>query len=422
MFTRYFSPELSVSEQLNQLSHLRLFYLFCEFFVIGICQFYFKFELPWVMLWPQVLLHVLTSSTFYFLSRRGRALSSLVIFYSILLDILLFGGLLYFSGGVTNGAVSILLIPVATGAALLSWRRALLVAVFACAVYSSLMFYSWPAAQNVHMHHGAQSFSTHLIGMWLTFILSCLLLVWFIGAQSERVKHKQQKLSALRESQLRDEQLIAIATFAANAAHDLATPLSSIGLLCDELKDEPGKAGLDTLIEQVNECRQIVQNISHQAILNKADSKQRRIVYEYLDKLCERWLVTRPDIVMHKIIDKGLTHAHFTPDAALQSALINILDNAADASLDNGSDQLHLTVTINAGFICIQITDKGAGIDAKYIESLGKEPVESDSGLGLGQFLANATIGRFGGNVWRSSNSYGTQTLVRLPLGDIDDK
>ena len=65
----------------------------------------------------------------------------------------------------------------------------------------------------------------------------------------------------------------------------------------------------------------------------------------------------------------------------------------------------------------LKITDFGRGIADELLESLGREPVQSkQDGMGLGQFLANATIGRFGGNVWRISSSNGTQTVITLPL------
>lgn len=417
MISRIFSPELSVSEQLSQLNNLRLFYLASEIFVIAISQFYFEFDLAWQYIWPIVFTHILLTVAYLWQARQKSQMAGSVIYQSILADISLFAGLLYFSGGATNGAISILLLPVATGAALLSWRQSLSLALIAIGAYSILMFYFSPLSENPHAHHQTETFSTHLIGMWLTFIFSCLLLVWFIGSQSQAVREKQQKLSHLRETQLRDEQLIAIATFSANAAHDLATPLSTISLLCDELKHEEGKEGIDTLIEQVEHCREIVQSISHKAILNKSNIKQQEPVLDYFDTLVQRWLVTRPDIVMKKQFNTILQGKTFLPDAGLESALTNILDNAADASLDNGVSELGFSVELENQTLKIQIRDFGAGVSDELLQSLGKEPVKSaGQGLGLGQFLANATIGRCGGNVWRQSDNNGTLTLIQLPL------
>ena len=423
---KIFSPELSVKDQLHQLIKLRLFYLLTEILVVAIGQTQFDSELPWFYIWLAVFGHVALTSGYYILSRYKEQISPHYLFQTILIDILAFSSLLYFTGGATNGAVSILLLPVATAAALFNWRLSLLLGAVAIACYSILMFNYWPVTVDPHAHHQLdqqldsqqQGFSFHLLGMWLTFIFSCLLLVWFIGQQSHAVRVKHQSLSALRENQLRDEQLIAIATFAANAAHDLATPLSSISLLCDELKHDEGKEGVDTLIEQVELCRKIVQSISHKAILNKSNINQNEAITVYFARLVERWLVTRPDIILDFEQSDALQKRMFNPDSGLESALTNILDNAADASIGNGANQLDVSIKLSQkNELEITIDDFGRGIDDELRETLGKEPVQSkQDGMGLGQFLANATIGRFGGNVWRQSSDNGTQTLITLPL------
>lgn len=417
-----FSPELSGKEQLQQLLVLRLFYLALEIAVLAASQYQANTDLPWHYLWLVVFLHASTVFGYFFTSRYQTEVSEVFVFQTILADILFFSGLFYFAGGASNGAVSSLLLPVATAAALFRWRFALSLAFAAIACYTLLMWFSFPIAADEHAHHMHQAandsqFNMHLWAMWATFVFSCLLLVWFIGLQSAAIRRKQKSLSMLRENQLRDEQLIAIATFAANAAHDLATPLSSISLLCDELKTEPGKEGVDTLISQVQLCRQIVQSISHQAIQNKDNLLVAQQVDDYFDALVARWLVTRPDIVLEFALASSVKNHSFYPDVSLESAITNVLDNAAQASLTNGANQLKLDIHCDNEQIFIEILDNGQGIDEQLIDVLGKEPVDSSvHGLGLGQFLANSTIGRAGGSVWRETSSDGTQTLITLPI------
>ena len=416
---KIFSPDLSVKEQLQQLFVLRLFYLVSEIIVVGLAQSQFDITLPWSLIWLIVIAHLVLTNGYYLISRRQNEVSSHYLYQSILIDILMFSGLLYFSGGATNGAVSILLLPVATAAALFTWRASLSLAVIAIGCYSVLMWHYYPMTDNVHAHHQPQEFSIHLLAMWFTFIFSCLLLVWFIGLQSHLVRQKNEKLSTFRENQLRDEQLIAIATFAANAAHDLATPLSSISLLSDELKHEEGKEGIDTLIDQVELCRTIVQSISHKAIMNKSKINQSTGVANYFGDLIERWLITRPEIILDVEHHRFANDVVFTPDSGLESAMTNILDNAADASVQNGQSRLNLSLALNQSKeVVIKIRDFGIGIDDDLINLLGKEPVQSNhDGMGLGQFLANSTIQRCGGKVWRHSGVNGTQTEITLPLG-----
>lgn len=422
MITKIFSPDLSNKEQLRQLVVLRLFYLLSEVIAMAAAQWWSDVDLPWMAMWALVLTHILLTAGYYLFSRTRVEITVPYLMQTILIDLFLFTALLYLSGGATNGAVSILLLPVATAASLFRWRLSVPLALLAIGCYSVLMFYFRPVADTGHMHHQMEmgSSSAHLLGMWFAFIFSCLLLVWFIGQQSNVVREKNKNISALREEQLRDEQLIAIATFAANAAHDLATPLSSISLLCEEVKEDlPGdQEGIDMLITQVELCRSIVQSISHKAILNHSNISQDQAIGDYFQQLIERWLVTRPDINLDMALQEQLSHITFRADAGLESAMTNILDNAANASVANGFDNLNLQLEITEDqAIRLKITDFGSGIDDELISKLGKAPVTSKAdGLGLGQFLANSTIERNGGNVWRKSSDSGTETLITLPL------
>ncbi|MFT4929767.1 MAG: two-component system sensor histidine kinase RegB [Phenylobacterium sp.] len=442
MIIKIFSPDLSNKEQLQQLVVLRQFYLLGEILVVGLAQWWFTINLPWMLIWAVVATHIILTEAYYLFSRIGKKRADIGVHYllqTILIDLLLFSALLYLSGGATNGAVSILLLPVATAAALFRWRLSLCLAVLAIGCYSLLMFYYRPITglagvagivDEAHMHHQMSSSSAHFLGMWLTFNFSCLLLVWFIGMQASAVREKNKNLAKLTEEQSRDEQLIAIATFAANAAHDLATPLSSVSLLCDEIKQdalEPQSQSdetIDILISQVNLCRDIVQTISHKALLTNANIREDKSVDDYFAMLIERWLVTRPEINLHfdqqsdQHCDQHRYQQTFQPDPGLESAITNILDNAASAGVANGINDLNLTMEVTLdNRLELRIRDFGIGIDERLKSQLGKAPVNSKAdGLGLGQFLANSTIARNGGNVWRNSSDSGTETLITLPL------
>ncbi|MDA9984241.1 ATP-binding protein, partial [Porticoccaceae bacterium] len=66
----------------------------------------------------------------------------------------------------------------------------------------------------------------------------------------------------------------------------------------------------------------------------------------------------------------------------------------------------------------MRIRDFGAGLDAAKLETLG-QPFVTDKadGLGLGLFLSQATLTRFGGSVsLQNAPEGGTVTQIRLPL------
>ena len=97
-----------------------------------------------------------------------------------------------------------------------------------------------------------------------------------------------------------------------------------------------------------------------------------------------------------------------TKDAlAWTSALFNILDNAADASLAAENPELQLHLALQQGQLCLQIRDFGCGLSVEELRQLGKMPHPSEQGLGLGQFLANVSLERLGARLTRENATAG---------------
>ena len=233
-------------------------------------------------------------------------------------DLSIFGLLVFYTGGASNGMITVLLLPVAVAAASLSMLSASLLAAYASTIYSVLtwQFISSPITHSDHsMMHGNSGFNSHILSMWVAFVMSCVIVVWFVGRQSQVVREKQKSLAKLREQQLRDEQLVSIATFAANAAHDLATPLTSIRLINEELIEECEESNelpeevqtdiaklLNTQQEQLQRCQNILSDLSLKALQSKSDHHESENARHYLQQVIQRWLVSRPEITVEQTL------------------------------------------------------------------------------------------------------------------------
>ena len=92
-----------------------------------------------------------------------------------------------------------------------------------------------------HDAHGWQAdFNLHLLGMWFNFALSAVLIAWFVARMAQSLRERDQRLAVAREAALRNEQLVALGTLAAGAAHELGTPLSTIAVIATELERDRG--------------------------------------------------------------------------------------------------------------------------------------------------------------------------------------
>ena len=384
----------------------------------------------WPLLGLLLLTHICTNLLPYWLAASKVPLK-VIYLLCCTLDILLLTCLLALSGGVSNGLVAMLLLPVAVAAVMLPGRSCYVIALLAILGYSLLLQVgdlhipdldtlltqteqqATHAGHAMHAQHSSESgFSQHMQQMWWAFTISALLISWFISAQATLSRVKSKKISELQQQQVRNEQMLALATFAANAAHDLASPIQTMQLLADELTtDQPS---VQELKQQLQRCQQIVQQLRSDAG-SLRDNNAAAPLWPQTEQAIARWLNSRPDISLN--IKQALNAADFSlaDSQGFSAALLNILDNAADASLANNSNQLELQLNLTTAGLTIQVRDFGEGLSDSRLAELGKLPQQSEQGLGIGQFLANMSIERLGGSVRRQTAGNGTLTLISMP-------
>ncbi|WP_228710849.1 sensor histidine kinase [Saccharobesus litoralis] len=331
-------------------------------------------------------------------------------------DLTFYAYLLFFHGGASSGAVSVLFIPVISAATQTHWRAAWLVCLAAVAIYTFLM---WQGVAE-HFHHYSDNFTQHLAGMWLTFVVSALLMTWFLTNQKRMLLKQNKTINQLKERQLRDEQILAVATSAANAAHTLATPLSTANLLVGELKEDIKHNMLDDLQQQLDVCSNAVRQIAQSAKQAKPEQLSLATASSYVEKALEYWWVSCNEIRYHINMDNLLTTSdqpvYIKVDLNLQSSFYNLFENAARASLANQHDLIEINVYQENDWLVVNIDDYGLGIPEELTQKLGQQVVPSEQGMGIGLALANATIERLGGELQLINRPDGTRSQVRLPI------
>lgn len=339
-------------------------------------------------------------------------------FGHLLADILFFSLLLYFSGGASNPFISYYLIPISIAAITQPRRYSIFVAVVALAAYSLLLKYYMPiSALAPSHHHGGGNNSLHILGMWANFAISAGIIIYFISRMASALKIQQQEIALQREAQLRDEQLLAVGTLAAGTAHELGTPLNTMKLLVDELMvDSADNSDLSLLNQQIDQCKTTLKQLLTTAEESQSNRLEVQSVKTYFATVLERWQLMRPTLKTNiRYLDCPDSYALFHPTIA--QSILNLLNNAADASA-----AVDVELNWNSDTATIEIRDYGAGFNAEKIDSLGEAFVtDKADGLGLGLFLSQATLTRFGGsvslqNVDASDSQGGTLTRILLPL------
>ena len=341
-------------------------------------------------------------------------------FIQLLIDVLLLNALFYYSGGATNPFISYLLVPICISAATLPWCYTWIITSLCLFFYTLLMFFhvNLPIFE-IHHHAQAADFNWHIIGMWFNFFVSAVLITYFVVRMANDLRSREQLLTELREDELRDEQVIAVATLAAGAAHEMNTPLATISLLLSELRathqqDPALLQDLRLLTQQVNVCvSSLKKMVEDSELTTKGEAKEKNIL-EYCNSIIDLWQLMRPAVRFEKHISTDIQSQKIRYDSRLDNAILNCLNNAVDASPENVAIDIH----IDNDKLIWKITDYGAGFDKKLKPKIGKESVSTKTeGLGIGLLLTHASIKRLGGEVRHEENQpNGTATVILLPL------
>ena len=350
----------------------------------------------------------------------------------LLIDIGVLSGLLYFTGGSTNPFVTLYLLPLSIAAAILPAAYTWAVAATTLLCYTLLMFIHLPLPQGPgsfallatlfpggltgeHDAHGLHAdFNLHVLGMWFNFALSAVLIAWFVARMARSLRERDRRLAAAREAALRNEQLAALGTLAAGAAHELGTPLSTIAVLATELEREHGHDSaladdLRLLRAQTERCKVILTSLSA-----RAEAATSIPCEDYLRKLIEQWQLLRPQIEISTHFIGSQSAQALTVERTLDQALLNLLNNAADVSPQG----IEVEGRWDEACLTLEIRDRGPGISTEVAAQAGTAFFTTNSpsgGLGIGLFLANATIERFGGTV-KLFNREGGGACVRVTL------
>jgi two-component system sensor histidine kinase RegB len=254
----------------------------------------------------------------------------------------------------------------------------------------------------------------------VNFMVSVGLIGWFVARMSRALRLRDAALADAQQRLLRDERAVALGVQAATVAHEIGTPLSTIAMLSEELRDAassdtnlaPSAADFELLEQQMSLCTSALARLRSRA----SGPSNRQPLDDWLESFVAQWRLRHPHVRFEPL---GTTPADVSIDdaVAVGQILTILLDNAARASKD--SVTLETSVARDAGESVIQfdICDRGPGIPPALRGSLGAMPVDStEGGHGVGLYLAFTSAARLGGSIELAAASpRGTHAVLRLP-------
>jgi two-component system sensor histidine kinase RegB len=179
-------------------------------------------------------------------------------------------------------------------------------------------------------------------------------------------------------------------------------------------------ADVRTLRAQIDECKRIISELLRSAGHARAEAAARLSIDAYLDDLIVKWQQMRPTVAC-SYARRGVSPIpSVVAEQTVSQAIVNLLNNAADAS--PGSVQVEGEWSEDN--LRLEIRDRGSGLTREAKIRAGEAFFSTKppgQGIGIGLFLANATIERYGGKVGIFDRAGGGAcTLVELPLGRLN--
>lgn len=351
----------------------------------------------------------------------------------MVMDMLSLTALLFASGGPANPFSLFFFVNLCLSAVVLdrSWAWALNVLSIACFAFIMYDHHRLDVLDfGVLMLPIRRSMQISLgqLGLFTAFATCASVIVYFMTRLTDELRRQQQDLARVQELQARSEKIEALGTLAAGAAHELATPLSTIAVVARDVEKAfqqhpPNFPGGDEVVDdvhlirsQLDRCRKILDRMASHAGETVGEAikpvPMQSLVKAVLEELPDR---SRVEV---NIDDRFAVSDIEVPFDSICQALRGLVQNALDASEDNSA--VRLLVESDESAWWWRITDVGAGMHADVLKRISEPFFTTKApghGMGLGLFLANNVIQRLGGEMnFQSKPGSGTTVTVKLPV------
>lgn len=396
-------------ELLRDLYHMRWMAIVGQLCCYVVSVVWLKMPLPLTILLSLTsFLATINIVTMVYFKNRD-TLSTKEYLFQLHIDVLVLFSLLYYSGGVHNPFAMLFLLQVVIAANALSLRLTWFFGLLVTLLYLCLYFLS--LGEHDHLQHLMMNY--HLSGMLLSFSLLCFLICYFVARTGAKLRNLEQK-------NLENEQLALLGSFAANTAHQLGTPLSSMAVIAESLQKSESspksQEKIALLRSQIERAGGLLRSLSLKSGQEVASAGGPIKLTEFWSQLTLKWEGRLPSrFQIDNVADLG--EAFIVADQGLVMALTNIFDNALEAA----KSKVYLSAKVTREELVVRVEDDGPGFSDELLEEL-EGPVKSvkENGLGIGIFLSRSYFNRHNGSlVLKKSELGGALIEMKLPLKEL---
>ena len=414
-FSTLFRTKENLNLDKSTLTILRYIAILGQFAAINIVFFYLNLKFPIKETYIIVFIGLLTN---LFLQFKIKVIQLKDTYASLFLlyDIFQLSALLYFTGGILNPFVILLIIPTIVSSTFLSMGTTIILGVITSFLLFLLSYTYLPLPGLESNIFDVPNFYKQ--GILISILIGLIFLSYFGIRFAGETKKRSEALNKLQEVISKEYELESLGGQAAAAAHSLGTPLATIAVVAKELKKEIGddknfSKDIDLLISQTKRCSDILKKISKKQI--KDDIFLSSIKFEdLLEEIINSFKETSSKKIKLSIEeDKNKIDIDRTPE------IIYGLRNFIGNSVKFSKSEVNIYLKSNDSEITVIVTDDGPGfpddifnfLGEPYIKSKSKE-TSSNSGLGLGTFLGKTLLEKQGAKLSFKNNHNGAEVKI----------
>ena len=369
-----------------------------QLFAINSATFFLGYEFSFIK--SNIVVLIGAISNIYLISFYVKnLLSNKTAFNFLIIDILQLTFLLYLTGGILNPFIIFLIIPsIFASLSLEKKTNYVLILITLISIIFLTFFYEetslpFPKRSIVDDYF--------YFSIPISLIICLFFLNYFAITFGQESTLRKEALDKIQQLIAKEHELVSLGGQAAAAAHSLATPLSTIKLITQELyKSLQGNKDLEKdiilLNEQVERCNQILKKLSINPNIDDEFIENELTLSNYVNEIIRSFQsISKKKFFFQNKQDTN--PVKFKRSIEIVYGLRNFIGNANKFA----KEKIFVTINSDSEMTEVIVEDDGDGFPRDILDKIGEPYIRSKSknhntksGLGLGIFIGGTLLER----------------------------